>query len=72
MPRLPLSLGEPGPHVERVKVRDVLGVDEAAAFSAQARADGVSSLSTVVAAMTKVTRQQANAPLRAVFPVHSR
>ncbi|WBT09012.1 GNAT family N-acetyltransferase [Corynebacterium sp. SCR221107] len=72
MPRFPLSLGEPGPHVERVEVRDVLGVDEAAAFSAQARADGVSSLSTVVAAMTKVTRQLANAPLRAVFPVHSR
>ena len=37
MPRFPLSLGAPGPHVERVEVRDVLDVDDAAAFSAQAR-----------------------------------
>lgn len=72
MPRFPLSLGDPGPHVERVEVRDVLDVDDAAAFSAQAREDGVSSLSTVVAAMTAVTRDVADAPLRAVFPVHSR
>lgn len=72
MPRFPLSLGEPGPHPERVEVRDVLDVDGAAAFSTQAREDGVSSLSTVVAAMTAVTRRLADAPLRAVFPVHSR
>ncbi|WP_295623983.1 GNAT family N-acetyltransferase [uncultured Corynebacterium sp.] len=72
MPRFPLPLGEPGPHVERVEVRDVLDVDDAAAFSAQAREDGVSSLSTVVAAMTAVTMDFAGAPLRAVFPVHSR
>ncbi|MFD5867885.1 GNAT family N-acetyltransferase [Corynebacterium sp. NPDC060344] len=72
MPRFPLPLGVPGPHVERVEVRDVLDVDDAAAFSAQARGDGVSSLSTVVAAMTAVTRELAGAPLRAVFPVHSR
>lgn len=72
MPRFPLSLGDPGPHVERVEVRDVLDVDDAAALSAQARDDGVSSLSTVVAAMTSVTRELAGAPLRAVFPVHSR
>ena len=72
MPRFPLPLGDPGPHVERVEVRDVLDVDDAAALSAQARDDGVSSLSTVVAAMTSVTRELAGVPLRAVFPVHSR
>lgn len=72
MPCFPLPLGEPGPHRERVEIRDVLDVDDAAAFSAQAREDGVSSLVTVVSAMTAVTRDLAGVPLRAVFPVHSR
>lgn len=72
MPCFPLPLGDPGPHRERVEIRDVLDVDDAAAFSAQAREDGVSSLVTVVAAMTAVTSALADAPLRAVFPVHSR
>ncbi|MXG92210.1 GNAT family N-acetyltransferase [Nocardioides flavescens] len=77
MPRFPLPLGVGGsvgpelPH-ERVEVRDVLDVDDSAAFSAQARADGVSTLALVVAAMTAVTRTVAGRPLRAVFPVHSR
>ena len=50
----------------------MLDVDDAAALAAQARGDGVSILTTVVAAMTAVTRDLADSPLRAVFPVHSR
>lgn len=73
MPRFPMSLGEVGTrHRERVEVRDVLDVDASAAFQVQARESGVSTLSLVVATMTAVTRELADAPLRAVFPVHSR
>lgn len=72
MPRFPLALGPPTPTAERVEVREVLDVDDAAAFSAQAREDGVSTLSLVVSAMTAVTMDLAGVPLRAVFPVHSR
>ncbi|GCE44390.1 non-ribosomal peptide synthetase modules and related proteins [Rhodococcus wratislaviensis] len=72
MPRFPLSLGAATLQQERVEVRDVLDVDDSAAFSAQARDDGVSTLALVVAAMTDVTRELAGTPLRAVFPVHSR
>lgn len=72
MPRFPLPLGLPEPQAERVEVRDVLDIDESAAFSAQARSEGVSTLSLAVSAMTIVTRDLAGTPLRAVFPVHSR
>ncbi|MCL3819589.1 GNAT family N-acetyltransferase [Aeromicrobium wangtongii] len=72
MPRFPLPLGEPVPHLERVEVRDVLDVDDSAAFTAQAGADGVSTLTLAVSAMTGVTHELAGEPLRAVFPVHSR
>ncbi|WP_137876563.1 GNAT family N-acetyltransferase [Rhodococcus sp. Q] len=72
MPRFPLPLGPATLQQERVEVRDVLDVDDTAAFSAQAREEGVSTLALVVAAMTEVTRSLAGAPLRAVFPVHSR
>ncbi|OUS96805.1 GNAT family N-acetyltransferase [Rhodococcus sp. NCIMB 12038] len=72
MPRFPLSLGAATLQQERVEVRDVLDVDDSAAFSAQAREDSVSTLALVVAAMTDVTRELAGTPLRAVFPVHSR
>lgn len=72
MPRFPLPLGHPERHPERVEVRDVLDVDDSAAFSAQAAADGVSTLTLAVSAMTAVTRELAGTPLRAVFPVHSR
>ncbi|SDE22710.1 GNAT family N-acetyltransferase [Nocardioides lianchengensis] len=73
MPRFPLPLGDvSAPQRERVEVRDVLDVDDAAAFAAQAREDGVSTLSLVVSAMTAVTRDLGDVPLRAVFPVHSR
>jgi GNAT superfamily N-acetyltransferase len=72
MPRFPLPLGDPVPQPERVEVRDVLDVDDSAAFSAQAGADGVSTLALAVSAMTGVTRELAGTSLRAVFPVHSR
>lgn len=72
MPRFPLPLGDPAPQPERVEVRDVLDVDDTAALSAQARADGVSTLALTTSLMTQVTRDLADAPLRAVFPVHSR
>ncbi|SDR27924.1 Condensation domain-containing protein [Tsukamurella pulmonis] len=72
MPLFPLPLGAPEPHVERVEVRDVLGTEEVAAFADAARAEGVSTLSATVAAMTRVTLDLAGVPLRAVFPVHSR
>lgn len=72
MPRFPLPLGLPEPQAERVEVRDVLDIDDSAAFTAQARSEGVSTLSLAVSAMTTVTRDLAGTPLRAVFPVHSR
>ncbi|WP_252975666.1 GNAT family N-acetyltransferase [Janibacter melonis] len=73
MPCFPLPLG-PGdsPQPERVEVRDVLDVDASAALGVRAAEEGVSTLSLVVAAMTRVTRELADRPLRAVFPVHSR
>ncbi|MGP9538833.1 GNAT family N-acetyltransferase [Brachybacterium sp. AOP43-C2-M15] len=72
MPRFPLPLGESLPQPERVEVRDVLDVDEAAAFATRARAEGSSTLGLTVSAMVAVTRELAGSPLRAVFPVHSR
>ncbi|GGK38398.1 GNAT family N-acetyltransferase [Nocardia camponoti] len=72
MPRFPLPLGTARLQRERVEVRDVLDVDDSAAFSAQARGDGVSTLALVVGAMTEVTAELAGTALRAVFPVHSR
>jgi mycolipenoyl-CoA---2-(long-chain-fatty acyl)-trehalose mycolipenoyltransferase / long-chain-acyl-CoA---trehalose acyltransferase len=73
MPRFPMSLGDDSTlQRERVEVRDVLDVDASAAFAVTARELGVSTLSLVVATMTEVTQELAAAPLRAVFPVHSR
>lgn len=72
MPRFPLPIGAPELHAERVEIRDVFDVTDSAAFAVQARADGVSTLTLAVSAMTAVTGELAGAPLRAVFPVHSR
>lgn len=72
MPRFPLPLGDPSPQPERVEIRDVLDVDDTGALSAQARADGVSTLALTTSLMAEVTRELSGAPLRAVFPVHSR
>ncbi len=73
MPRFPMPLGdltEPVP--ERVEVRDVLDVDASASMGRRARQQGVSTLALTTSVMTRVTRELAGAPLRAVFPVHSR
>lgn len=72
MPRFPLPLGAMELHPDRVEVRDVFDADDSIAFSQRAREEGVSTLALAVAAMTSVTRELAQAPLRAVFPVHSR
>lgn len=72
MPRFPLPLGPSDPQPERVEVRDVFDLDDGADFAAQARNDGVSTLTLAVVAMTAVTQELAGMPLRAVFPVHSR
>ncbi|MCQ9387469.1 peptide synthetase [Brevibacterium sp. 50QC2O2] len=72
MPTFPLPLGAAQPGPERVEVRDVLDREQAAALSERARAEGVSTLALVIAAMAQVTRELADRPLRAVFPVHSR
>lgn len=73
MPKFPLSLGQIATvQSERVEVRDVLDVDASAALAVRAREEKVSALALVVSAMTAVTREQADLPLRAVFPVHSR
>lgn len=72
MPRFPLPLGSGGAQPERVEVRDVFDVCASDAFASRARSAGVSTLSLAVAAMTRVTRDLAGLPLRAVFPVHSR
>lgn len=73
MPRFPLPLGDVSePVPERVEVRDVLDVDAAATLGLRAHELGVSTLALVTAVMTEATRRLADAPLRAVFPVHSR
>lgn len=73
MPRFPLPLGDVAtPVLERVEVRDVLDVDAMAWLERAARAQGVSTLALVTSVMTRVTRSLADAPFRAVFPVHSR
>src|SRR5690606_5018446 len=73
MPRFPMPLGEVATlQRERVEVRDVLDVDDCAAFAAEAKERGVSTLALVVSSMTAVTRELAGEPLRVLFPVHSR
>ncbi|MFC6154784.1 condensation domain-containing protein [Nocardioides yefusunii] len=73
MPRFPLPLGDVDvPTPERVEVRDVLDVSSSVALGEAAVRAGVSTLALVVATMATVTRDLADEPLRAVFPVHSR
>ena len=72
MPQFPLPLGADGAQPERVEVRDVFDIETSAAFSFHAREENVSTLALAVSIMTSVTRELADAPLRAVFPVHSR
>lgn len=73
MPRFPLPLGdvsEPRPAV--VLVRDVLDAAETRRATTAARSLGVGLLAVALGAMTAATRERADAPFRAVFPVHSR
>lgn len=73
MPRFPLPLGDPDPAgVSAVEVRDLLDAGQAVAFAAAARHYGVRTIGLVMSVLTRVTRDLAGTPLRAVFPVHSR
>ncbi len=73
MPCFPLPLGDvTALRPECVEVRDVLGSAQVSQLVAFGHEHGVRLLPVVVAAMTEVTAELAGAPLRAVFPVHSR
>lgn len=73
MPVFPLPLGDlSSPRDEIVVVRDVLDADGYARLGARADAAGVRVAALAVSLLTEVTRRVAGAPLRAVFPVHSR
>lgn len=73
MPRFPLPLGDISrKQAAVVEIRDVLDADETAVATQTARDQGVRLLALALSAMTAVTRELAQAPFRAVFPVHSR
>ncbi|GAA3015199.1 peptide synthetase [Microbacterium aurantiacum] len=73
MPRFPLPLGDvSSPRPEVVEVRDVLDAAELAAFTARAEAEGVRATALALSALARACDEVAGAPLRAVFPVHSR
>jgi hypothetical protein len=73
MPVFPLSLGDPDPAEPAVvEVRDVLGADAFARLEAEARDRGVRVIALVISQLAAVFRERWDAPLRAVFPVHSR
>ena len=57
---------------EVVEVREVMDAVEYDAFAGAAKAAGTSTIGLAMSALTDVTRRLADAPLRAVFPVHSR
>ena len=73
MPRFPLPVGDPAPGaLPVVEVREVLDAIDYDAFAGAAKAAGTSTIGLAMSALTEVTRRVADAPLRAVFPVHSR
>jgi mycolipenoyl-CoA---2-(long-chain-fatty acyl)-trehalose mycolipenoyltransferase / long-chain-acyl-CoA---trehalose acyltransferase len=73
MPAFPLPLGDVSrPRTAVIEVRDVLDAPGIARFDAVARGEGVRGIALAVSVLTRVTRDLADAPLRAVFPVHSR
>ena len=73
MPLFPLSLGDVStPKRQVVVVRDVLDPAGTARLEAAAGGEVVTMLALAVSVLTRVTRELAGAPLRAVFPVHSR
>lgn len=73
MPVFPLPLGDVSePLTEVVEVRDVLDAAGYAALSARAEATGTRVAALAMSVLAGVTVRLAHAPLRAVFPVHSR
>ena len=73
MPAFPLSLGDVStPRREVVVVRDVLSADETLAFEARAIDEGVRMTALALSVLAETTTRMSGAPLRAVFPVHSR
>lgn len=73
MPVFPLPLGDvTRPRTAVVEVGDVLDTAGLARFDDAARAAGVRTISLAISVLTAATLALADAPLRAVFPVHSR
>lgn len=73
LPVFPLPLGDLSrPSPAAVEVRDVLGADELARLEARGRQEGVRLLAAVLSELAQLFQDTAGAPLRAVFPVHSR
>lgn len=73
MPCFPLPLGDLSVlRPETVEVRDVLDSRQVSRLVEVGHTHQVRLLPLVVSAMTEVTSELADAPLRAVFPVHSR
>jgi hypothetical protein len=73
MPAFPLPLGTLSPPpAEVVEVRDVLDATEVERFAGAAHEQGVRMIALATSVLTRVTRELAGRPLRAVFPVHSR
>ncbi|WP_159502006.1 condensation domain-containing protein [Microbacterium sp. 18062] len=73
MPRFPLPLGDVSePRPEVVEVRDVLDAEGVVHLTRVAEAAGVRVTAVALGVLTDVSLRLAGAPLRAVFPVHSR
>ena len=73
MPTFPLPLGTPDAARDSiVEVRDLLDAAECERVADLARARGLRLISLVLSVLTRATRDLADAPLRAIFPVHSR
>jgi hypothetical protein len=73
MPVFPLPLGDvSAARHEVVEVRDVLDSDALAHLTAHAESSGVRLIALAVGVLTTISLQTTGAPLRAVFPVHSR
>lgn len=73
MPVFPLPLGDPDPAEPAVvEVRDVLDAASFGRLEAAARDRRVRVIALVVSELAAVSRERWDAPLRAVFPVHSR
>lgn len=73
MPRFPLPLGNPAFEGDSlVEVRDLLDAGQTARFGALAAQQGVRSIALALSVIVTATRDVADAPLRVLFPVHSR